>query len=182
MKRRDIPVYAVLHFLYIVVASVAARLFSNIVVRIADLFVELDFFSASIIRLITLFVFSFALIIFLSYKNGYREARFDKVESVASASVAALVHWLFGVLLGFIPKLGLSYTPWLFGATRHIAGFLAFGVNYNDSGRVEDIPLGLLALVGFLTACLIVLAATLANYKGFRARLAHRAELTRTNE
>lgn len=174
MKRRDIPVYAVLHFLYIVVASVAARLFSNIVVRIADLFVELDFFSASIIRLITLFVFSFALIIFLSYKNGYREARFDKVESVASTSAASLLHFLLGLLF--------AYTPWLFGATRHIAGFLAFGVNYNDSGRVEDIPLGLLALVGFLTACLIVLAATLANYKGFRARLAHRAELTRTNE
>ena len=174
MKRRDIPVYAVLHFLYIVVASVAARLFSNIVVRIADLFVELDFFSASIIRLITLFVFSFALIIFLSYKNGYREAKFDKVESVASTSAASLLHFLLGLLF--------AYTPWLFGATRHIAGFLAFGVNYNDSGRVEDIPLGLLALVGFLTACLIVLAATLANYKGFRARLAHRAELTRTNE
>ena len=174
MKRRDIPVYAVLHFLYIVVASVAARLFSNIVVRIADLFVELDFFSASIIRLITLFVFSFALIIFLSYKNGYREAKFDKVESVASTSAASLLHFLLGLLF--------AYTPWLFGATRHIAGFLAFGVNYNDSGRVEDIPLGLLALVGFLTACLIVLAATVANYKGFRARLAHRAELTRTNE
>ena len=172
MKRRDIPVYAILHFLYIVVASVAARLFSNLVVKIVDLFVELDFFGASVIRLVTLFAFSFGLIIFLSYKNGYREARFDKVESVASTSAASLLHFLLGLLF--------AYTPWLFGATRHIAGFLAFGVNYNDSGLVEDIPFGLLALVGFLTACLIALAATVANYKGFRARLAHRAELTRS--
>lgn len=170
MTRKDVPVYAVLNFLYIVVASVGARLFSNIVVKIADLFVELSFFSASIIRLITLLAFSFALILFLSYKNGYREARFDKVECIASASVASAAHWLIGLLL--------AYTPWLFGATRHVAGFLAFGVNYNREEIIEQIPLGVMAAVGFVTAILIVLAVTVANYKGFRTRLADRAELT----
>lgn len=170
MKRRDIPVYAILHFLDIVVASVAARLFSNIVVRLVDLFVELDFFSASLIRVITLFVFSFALIIFLSYKNGYREARFDKVECMASASVAALVHFLLGM--------PFTYSPWLFGATRHLAGFLAFGENYNDASRIEAIPFGTLVAVALVGAVLTVIAITTANYVGFRHRLVHRQELT----
>lgn len=172
MKNRDIPVYAVFNFMYIVIASFAARVFSNLAVKIVDLFVELDFLSASIVRLITLFGFSAVLIVLFAYKSGYREARFDKVESVASSSAASLLHFLLGMLF--------AYTPWLFGATRHLAGFLAFGSNYNDDSRIEEIPFGVLVAVALVGAVLTVVAITVANYVGFRRRLVHRQELTKS--
>ena len=170
MKNRDIPVYAVFNFLYIVIASFAARLFSNLAVKIVDLFVELDFFGASIVRVITLFGFSIALIVLFAYKGGYREARFDKVECVVSASAASRLHFLLGM--------PFAYSPWFFGATRHFAGFLAFGGNYNDNSRIEEIPFGTLVAVALITAVLTVAGITLANYVGFRRRLSDRQALT----
>lgn len=169
MKNRDIPLYAVFDLLYIIVSAVAARLFSNIAVKFVDLLVELSFFSASIIRVITLSLFFFGLVCFFAYKSGYREARFDKVESAAAASSASLLHFLLGLLF--------AYTPWLFGATKHIAGFLAFGINYNDSELVAEIPMGILVAVGLLHAILTVGFMVVCHFLGFRKRLAHREAL-----
>ncbi len=169
MKRRDIPVYAILDLLYIVVSAVSARVFSNIIVKIADLFVELDFFSASIIRVITLLIFFFGFVGFFAYVSGYREAKFDKVESAAAASASSLFHFLIGMLL--------AYTPWLFGATRHIAGFIAFGVNYNDNELIAEIPTGTLVIVGLLHACLTVGVMVVFHFLGFRRRMKNREAL-----
>ncbi len=169
MKRKDIPVYAILDFLYIAVSAVSARLFSNMIVKFVDLFVALDFFSASIVRVITLLIFFFGFVAFFAYMSGYREARFDKVESAAAASASSLFHFLLGILL--------AYTPWLFGATRHIAGFIAFGVNYNDNELIAEIPTGILIVVGLLHACLTVGLMVVFHFLGFRKRLKNREEL-----
>ncbi len=174
MKRRDIPIYAIFDLLYIIVSAVSARLFSNMVVKLIDLFVELTFFSASIVRVITLLLFFFGFIGFFSYMCGYREARFDKVESAAAASASSLFHFLLGLLL--------AYTPWLFGATRHIAGFIAFGINYNDNELIAEIPTGILAIVGLLHACLTVGLMVVFHFLGFRKRLKYREELIGTQK
>ncbi len=174
MKRRDIPVYAIFDLLYIIISAVTARIFSNMIVKAVDLFVELEFFAASLIRLVTLFLISFVLMGFFAYMSGYREGRFDKVESAAAASASSLFHFLLGMLF--------AYTPWLFGATRHVAGFLAFGINYNDNERIAEIPFWLLSAVGLVTACLTGLLLVVCHYLGFRKRLSHREALIGSQE
>ena len=169
MKKRDIPVYAVLHFLNFVIAGVAAKLFANIAVKILDLFIEVDFFVGSVVHMAVLFLVFFGLLAFLAYKGGYREGVFDSAETLMSVSVASLVHFLLGLLL--------SFTPWLFGAVRDASGFFSMGVNYNDASRVDEIPFALLCVMGVAMELLSVAISFVAGKVGVRARLRDRDEL-----
>ncbi len=170
MKHRDIPVYAIFDFLYIVVASVAAWIFAGMAVKFANLLTEVSFVAEAIVSLAVMEVVYFGLVGFFAYMSGYREGKFDKVESTASASVSALLYFLLGLLFTFVPI--------LFGATRYIAGFIAFGGNYNDIELVAETPMWCLAVVGLLHAALTVGLMVAFHFFGFRKRLSHREELT----
>lgn len=169
MRNKDIPVLAILNFLQLAAMCAAAELFTILIIRFAVLFVELSFFSASIIRLITLLGFSVGLFAFLGYKEGYRVARFTPSEAVPAVSLAALVHFLICMLLRF--------TPWLAGPTRHIAGFLSLGGAYNATERIEEIPFYWLVIVGLFMAAVWAGAYLVASYIGFRKRIRNRGLL-----
>lgn len=169
MRNKDVPILAFLNFLYLLVACVAAQLFTKLVLRFAVLFVELDFAAASAIRLVVLLAVSLGLFAFLGYKDGYRTASFVKEEAVPAVGLAALVHFLLGLLFRF--------SPWLAGPTRHIAGFLSLGAAYNATERIEEIPMIALILVGLCMALLWVAGFLLFSYVGARKRLADREEL-----
>ena len=174
MKNKDLPILAFLNFLYLLVACVAAQLFTKLVIRFAVLFVELDFAAASAIRLVVLLAVSLGLFAFLGYKDGYRAASFRKEEAIPAVGLAALVHLLLCAIFRF--------SPWLAGPTRHIAGFLSLGAAYNATERIEEIPFAALLLVALLMAAIWSGAFLLASYLGARKRLADRAELTGGNQ
>lgn len=174
MRNKDVPILAILNFLYLLVSCVAAQLFTRLILRFAVLFVELDFVAASILRLVTLLVISFGLFAFLGYKDGYRSACFTKVEAIPAACIAALVHFLICLVFRF--------SPWLAGPTRHIAGFVSLGAAYNATERIKEIPLIALIAIGLCMAALWVGAFLLASCVGFRKRLRDRAALTGNNE
>ncbi len=173
MRNKDLPILAFLNFLYLLVACVAAQLFTRLILRFTVLFVELDFVAASVIRLVTLLVISLGLFSFLGYKDGYRSASFTKAEAVP-VGIAALVHFLICLVFRF--------SPWLAGPTRHIAGFLSLGAAYNATERVQEIPFIALIAVGLFMAALWVGGFLLSSYVGFRKRLCDRAALTGNNE
>lgn len=170
MKNKDVPVLAFLDFLSLLIACVAAELFTKLVIRFSILFVELDFASASLVRLVVLFAVSVGIFGFIGYKDGHRAAYFAPSEAIPALSIAALVHFLLCALLRF--------TPWLAGPTRHIAGFLSLGEAYNATERIEEIPLLWLLAVGLVMAVLWVGCYLLFSYVGCRRRFRDRDALT----
>ena len=170
MKNKDIPILAFLNLLYLLVACVAAELFTILLIRFAIVFVELDFAAASAVRLCSLFAISTGLFCLLGYKDGYRNACFTPSEAVPAVGLAALAHWLI-----CIPT---RFSPWLAGATRHISGFLLLGSAYNSESRIKDIPFWGAVAVGFAMALLWAGLFLLAQYIGFRKRLRDRGVLT----
>ncbi len=170
MKNKEIPILAFLDFLSLLIACVAAELFTKLVIRFSILFVELDFAAASLIRLIVLFGVSVGIFCFVGYKDGYRAAYFAPREAVPAVSLAALVHFLICALLRF--------TPWLAGPTRHLAGFLSLGAAYNATERIEEIPFLWLIVIGLLMAVLWAGSYLLFSYVGCRRRLRDRDALT----
>ncbi len=174
MKNKDVPILAFLNFLELAVACASAELFTILLIRFTVLFVELSFFTASIIRLISLLAISVGLFSFLGYKEGYRAAHFTPSEAIPAVSLAALVHFLI--------CMPLRFTPWLAGPTRHIAGFLSLGSAYNATERIEEIPFYWLMIVGLFMAAIWAGSYLLSSYVGFRKRIRDRGLLTGNNE
>ncbi|MBO5305903.1 MAG: hypothetical protein J6B12_03985 [Clostridia bacterium] len=174
MRNKELPTLALLDFLSLLIACVAAELLTKLVIRFSILFVELSFVSASIVRLVCLLVISVGILSFIGYKEGYRSAGFVLSEALPAMSLAAVVHYLICMLLRF--------TPWLAGPTRHIAGFLSLGAAYNATERIEEIPFYWLAIVGFVMAAAWTGCYLLSSYVGFRRRIRDRGLLTGNNE
>ncbi len=170
MKRGEIFVLSILKFLSLAVSLLAAQLLTKLVIRFTILFVELDFTSASIIRMISLLAITFGLWFFLGFKEGYRNGFFDIRETLPAAGIATAFHVLLGIPFRF--------NPWVSGATRHVAGFLSLGSAYNSEERIAEIPLwaGILTAMGLAIAlCALCL---LAEKIGARKRLRDREALT----
>lgn len=58
MKKKDVAVNAAVYFVFVILSCVFARVFSNMAVKLVDLLVELQFISASGVRVATLMLFS----------------------------------------------------------------------------------------------------------------------------
>lgn len=173
MKNKDIPILAFLNLLYLLVACVAAELFTILIIRFAILFAELDFAAASAVRLCSLFAISTGLFCYLGYKDGYRNACFVPSEAIPAVGLAAFVHFLI-----CIPT---RFSPWLAGATRHVSGFLLLGGAYNAENRIKEIPFFGMIAVGFAMAAVWAGLFLLADYIGFRKRIRDRGLLTNQN-
>lgn len=174
MKNKDIPILAFLNFLSLLISCVAAELFTKLLIRFVILFVELDFASASAVRLFSLLLISTGIFCFLGYKEGYRSASFVREEAIPAVGIAALVHFLI--------CLPTRFWPWFSGPTRHIAGFLSLGENYNAEERMAEIPFVWLAVVGLCMALVWAALYLLSHYFGFKNRIRDREILTKKAE
>ncbi len=170
MKLSDLPVLAIFKTLYLAVSTLAAAALTKLVIRFVILFVELDFLSASIVRMAALLLFTYGIWGYLNYKEGYRNGYFSLSESLAAYGVTAVLHVALGAIFRF--------NPWVSGATRHISGFLSLGGAYNSEERIAEIPIiaGILTAIGM--SILLTVLGSFAEYAGARKRLRDREELT----
>lgn len=169
MKNRDVAVNSAVYFVFVIISCFFARIFSNMAVKLADLFVELQFISASGVRAVTLMLFSAFFMCFISYKYGYHNAYFDAKETLVSSLIATAGHFLLALVTLF--------SPWIAGATKHIGGFIAFGDRYTSVEYMKKIPMVTLVIIGIVTALLYAGLLLLGTHLGVKKRLENRAEL-----
>ena len=174
MKKKDVAVNAAVYFVFVLLSCVFARVFSNMAVKLVDLLVELQFISASGVRVATLMLFSAFFIVFISFKYGYHTAYFDMNDSLVSSLLAVAVHFLLA--------LATVFSPWVSGATKHIGGFVAFGDNYTSAEHMRAIPMLTLIMIGVLMALLYAGLLVLGTHLGVKKRFADRAELMGDSE
>lgn len=174
VKNKDMLVNAVISALFVTLSCFFARLFSNIAVKLVDLFVALEFISASGVRAVTLTLFSAFFIFYISFKYGYHTASFDKSENALGA--------LLGVIAHFLLSLVTLFSPWVSGGTKHIGGFIAFGDNYTSMEHMRNIPMLTLILIGVVMALVFAGLIIIGTLEGVKKRLRDRAELTKNEE
>ena len=169
MKKRDIIVNSAVNLVFTLIACVFAAIFSSMAVKLVNKFVELSFIANAGIKAGTLLLFGAFFLVLFSYKHGYHAACFEKIETVFSALLAAVVH--------FALSLATFFSTWIAGATKPISGFIEYGTNYMSDTQTQNIPFLTLAIAGavmlFVHAGLLVLG----TYVGTKKRLADRAEL-----
>jgi hypothetical protein len=169
VKKKEILVNGIVYFVVILISCFFARIFSNITVKIADLFVEQTFFSASGIRAVTLFLYSAFFTALFSYMIGYHTVCFQKSETLPASLVAVAFHFLLSLITLF--------SPWVAGATKHVGGFIAFGSRYTKAEHMLYIPIITLIIIGVVTALVYAGVFTMGVYVGTKKRLKDRAEL-----
>ena len=170
---KDIIVGGIVNLIFLTLACVFARIFSNMSVKLVDLFVKLEFISASGVRAVTLFLGSAFFALLFSRMYGYHTLAFDKTETPLSALAGALMHFV----LSFVTV----FSPWVAGATKHVGGFIAFGERYTKSDYMKLIPMPTLILVGLVTALIYAGLLVLGTYVGTKKRIYDRAELLGEN-
>ena len=174
MKRSDVPVFAIFDFIYLVTACLLAKLLGDMILTVTDRFVPVTFHGGAIISVISVSVLSLAIVGVLTFRDGYRYASFDFVNSLLSAGIAAAVQFLLG--------LATHFWPIFFGPTRHLAGLISFGGFYNTATRIKQIPFGALAVVGLVVMLVYVAFIVFMGYIGCRMRLRDRKKTLGTDE
>ena len=174
VKNKDTLVNALVSSLFVTLSCFFARIFSNMAVKLVDLFVALEFISASGVRAVTLTLFSAFFIAFISFKYGYHTASFEVKENVVGALVGTGIHFLLALVTLF--------SPWVAGGTKHIGGFIAFGDNYTSIEHMKNIPMLTLILIGALMALVFAGLIIIGTLEGVKKRLRDRAELTGKSE
>lgn len=174
VKNKDIFASSVVCSLFIIVSCFFSRIFSNMALKLVDLFVALDFISASGIRAVTLTLFSAFFIVFISFKYGYHIAEFDKKETLFGALAGAGAH--------FVLSLITLFSPWIASGTKHIGGFIAFGSRYTRNEYMREIPFVTLVIIGIITALIFAGLIVLGVRQGVKERLADREALMGKSE
>lgn len=173
MKKRDIIVNAAVDLVFTLIACVFAGIFSSMVVKLVNKFVELSFIANAGVKATSLLLFAAFFLVLFSYKHGYHSVCFEKVETVCAAILACLAHFALGLVTAF--------STWIAGATKPISGFITYGSNYMSETQTQNIPIITLIIAGagmlFIHAGLLVLG----TYVGTKRRLSDRAELLGEN-
>lgn len=173
MKKRDVAVNAVVHLVFILLSCLFAGIFSSMLVKLADKFVELDFIWSAGIRAVALSLISVFFVFFFSYKAGYHTADFDRREMILSSLLASAVHFLLALVTVF--------APFISGATKLVGGFITFGDNFTVESQISQIPMLTLALMGIVVALVYAGLLVVGSYVGVKKRLRDRAELLGEN-
>ena len=142
----------------------------SIVIKIVNLFIELDFFTAVVIRMMVSFLVVSGVPAVISYLVSYRMASFDVKNACGTFCLASLLQLAISLLLKFHPFIG--------GGTFYLAGIFESGSAFNESADIEYI-----GIIDYLLAFAVYFAVGLALYIlcgkiGEKKRLRDREKLT----
>ncbi len=173
MKLKNIGLNALLDFFYFFGSCIVVMLVESLLSFLVDKFVALPYPILTIMRAVIYTLGVPALIGFLGYREGYREAACSTGEVLAGGILASLVpHLLFAMLFHF--------QSFVSGGVRHLAGLILHGWDVTADGVLpvrSAYPLFLLLFAVYGLTYTGVL--TVCKYCGAKKRLADRAELRR---
>ncbi len=161
-------------FLCIFAACLVNLAAMSLAVKIVNLFVEVDYFMAVIIRLIVSFVVVSGIIGAVTYLLSYKLAEFNAKSSLCTFSLAIVLQLLLCILLKFYPFIG--------GGTVYLAGIFESGAAFTSASYIEYIGFidYLLAFVIFSAGYLVTLL--ICGKIGEKKRIRDREELLSNNQ
>lgn len=118
-------------FIFIFSSCLVNLAVMEIAVKIVDLFVVVDYFTAVIVRLVVSAVTVSGMVGAINYLLSYKRAEFEIGVYSGSFWLATLVQLLLSVLFKFHPFIG--------GGSFYLAGLLEHGSSFDSSSAVEYI-------------------------------------------
>ena len=138
MKKRpvDVLVGALLYAVCMPLACLVIMFAEILLVKIANLFVVVDYFSLCVIRAVVYTLGVNALLGLLAFREGYKSARATPFSLAISAILASASHFMFALLF--------SFEAFAAGGVRSIAILIKFGKSINGeffNGRLDRIDI-----------------------------------------
>ena len=102
-------------------------------VRIVNLFIVVDYFTAAIIKAVMSLITVAGVVGAVSYYEAYRRLEFRPAYISASIATAGIVHLALSTVMMF--------HPFIAGGTRYLAGLMDMGIAFKSSDSIKDIYL-----------------------------------------
>ena len=148
-------------------------LIMDMAVRVADMFVEIDYFAAVVIRLVVSVLVVAGSMGAITYMLSYHTGDFDAKRSLLTFSLATVFQLLLCVILKFHPFVG--------GGAIYLAGIFEHGADF--SSGIDIIYIGLIdyLLAFFAFSAIYLLTIMICGKIGVRTRLRRREALMAEN-
>ena len=175
MKLRNIGLNTLIYTCYFFGSCVTVMLAESLLLFLLDKFVAMPYFVITLLRVVIYSVGVSALVGFLGYREGYREAVCSVGETVSAGILATLIpHLLFSMLFHF--------QSFVSGSVRHTVGLIRGGLDVTAEDVLPTRDAYLLFVLVFLAYGLIYTGVlTVCKYLGAGRRVVDRADL-RKNE
>jgi len=160
-------------FLAIFASCLLNLLVMPFILRVIDLFVEVEYFPQMIIRIIISLAVVAGIPAAVRYFVSYRKAEFNMARASLCFAVATVFQLLVSILLKFY--------PFISGGTLYLAGILEHGADFSSSAKIETIGLidYILAFAAF--SAIYYVAYIVCGKIGVVKRLKDREELISSN-
>ena len=169
MKIVDSLIDSALYLAYYIGACISSAIIDIFTLRILNEFMILSPLEQTLIQTIIYAIVPIAVLAIVSYKQGYREASFNLLESVLSCVPVTVITFLLSVLFKF--------NRFVAGGTKQFSALIAYGDRITNFEHVTEIGYRY-AIPVFLGLLVIYFAEiTLFRYLGCKMRLKRRAEL-----
>ncbi len=166
----DFLITALINAFFMLISCIVAMFAEILTVKIFNLFIVTEYHLLTVIRAVVYTVGVSAILAAISYREGYRAAKFSILGTAITAALGSVVHFLFAFLFNF--------EGFCAGGVRFVTALIKYGRNLNSNtlmdslSRVDFIPF--FFMVSALYIAVMIVFGKLGEYM----RLADRQELT----
>lgn len=157
-------------FLALFLPCLINLLVMDMAVRFADMIVEIDYFSAVVIRLVVSVIVVAGAIGAITYMLSYHTAEFNTKGSLLRLSLATVLQLALCLLLKFHPSVG--------GGVVYLAGIFEHGTGFSSGSDIVYIGIIDYLLAFFVISAVYFLTLVICGRMGVRVRLHRREDLT----
>ena len=168
-KLRNHAVTSGLYFLYLFASCVLTMLVEALLIFFIDKIIVLEYFPATVIRIVIYTVGVPAIIAVLGYFEGYKDMKYSIGEVIVPYIPAAVLHLLFAMLFKF--------QGFVSGSVRFTAGLIANGADITYDSLLNVTPYWIFLAVFAAYEVLYCLVFLLAKYFGVQKHIIFRGEL-----
>lgn len=167
--KKQVLVNSLIYSICMVVACLLNLAVSALILKIVSAFVVMDYFSASVLRVVVGFFTGGTVIGAVIYRESYRSLQFPVGITVLSMLLAGAAHLILCLLLMFY--------PFIAGGVRYLAGILCMGTGFDSAAMIEDIYLWAYVLAFFLYLVFEICVSLIGGFLGKRMRLKNRESI-----
>lgn len=165
---------ALFYLICLVVACLLNLLASALMIKIVNLFIEVEYFEGAVIRIVSSLLMNGLVLGAVCWYDSHHTAEFQPFLTVWSLLIASVVHLLLCIVLMF--------TPFMAGGVRDLAGVLTLGDHFDSKAMIEEITLWMYLLAYGIFVLFEAAVCLACSWIGKTRRLRQREELYHKKE
>lgn len=166
----DFLISGLIYAFFMLISCIVTMFAEILTVKVFNLFIVTEYHLLTVIRAVVYTVGVSAILSVISYREGYRAAKFSMLSTLIAGAIGSVIHFLFAFLFNF--------EGFCAGGVRFVTALIKYGrgLNHNSLmdalGRVDFIPF--FFMISALYIGLMIVFGKLGEFM----RLADRQELT----